>query len=293
MTAMQTALGRFANLPAQARRFNTPAVQRWALFGAAIIFAGGLFLSLRNLDLTLSDLKAGPILAVCFLAIPASILFNWYETWLSARMVGKNFTPGAAMKITIIAGAANALPIPGAAIVRITSLNAAGASLAASTSTAITIAALWLGVAFMITGAFLLGFDAFLGAGALAAGAGALAGGLYAAHRISGATGFGLQIVLLKTALTALTITRMGLCLAALNIEASIAQVSVFAVSGVLGSAASIVPAGLGVRELIAAALAPLTGLSASAAFLAAALNRALAMTILMTLSLCLNRRRK
>jgi hypothetical protein len=69
---------------------------------------------------------------------------------------------------------------------------------------------------------------------------------------------------------------------AALGIVLSAADAAVFSVAGVAGSAASIVPAGLGVNESVAALLAPLASVPPAAAYLAATLNRAVALPVLM-----------
>ena len=51
--------------------------------------------------------------------------------------------------------------------------------------------------------------------------------------------------------------------------------------SSSLAAAAGILPGGFGLRELIAAALAPLVGLPASAGFAATAINRVMGIVVL------------
>lgn len=74
---------------------------------------------------------------------------------------------------------------------------------------------------------------------------------------------------------------RLLWCLKALGVSAVFSQAAAFVVGGVIGSAVSIVPAGLGIREGVSAGLAPLVGLVAASGFMAAALNRILALSIL------------
>jgi uncharacterized membrane protein YbhN (UPF0104 family) len=62
-------------------------------------------------------------------------------------------------------------------------------------------------------------------------------------------------------------------------------------VGSVVGSAVSIVPAGLGIRELVSAGLAPVIGIEASAGFLSAAVSRVLEVVVLVPLALVLARR--
>jgi uncharacterized membrane protein YbhN (UPF0104 family) len=59
----------------------------------------------------------------------------------------------------------------------------------------------------------------------------------------------------------------------------------VLTISAVLGSAVSIVPAGLGVRELVGAMISPLISVLPAQAFLAIALNRIFGMTFFVGLS--------
>jgi hypothetical protein len=84
---------------------------------------------------------------------------------------------------------------------------------------------------------------------------------------------------------------RLFLCFAALGVDASFAQASGLAVAGVLGSAVSIVPAGLGVREGVAAAISPIVGLAASFGFLSAFLNRLAGLVVIAPLAAMLSLR--
>ena len=81
---------------------------------------------------------------------------------------------------------------------------------------------------------------------------------------------------LAKLLLVATDVFRIYLCFLALGEAAHFAQAAAFAVAAVLGSAVSVVPAGLGVREAVSAGLAPLVGLAPALGFLAASLNRLL-----------------
>jgi uncharacterized protein (TIRG00374 family) len=82
------------------------------------------------------------------------------------------------------------------------------------------------------------------------------------------------------------SILRLALCFWAIGHPASISQAMAFSLSGVVGSAVSIVPAGLGVRELVSSAIAPFAGLDPAAAFIATATDRLVELVILLVLAI-------
>ena len=83
-----------------------------------------------------------------------------------------------------------------------------------------------------------------------------------------------IKLLFLKCAMVLVDAIRIYWCFMALDITVDFSQASTFVISGVLGSAVSIVPAGLGVREYVSAGIAPIIGIAASAGFLTATLNR-------------------
>jgi uncharacterized membrane protein YbhN (UPF0104 family) len=81
---------------------------------------------------------------------------------------------------------------------------------------------------------------------------------------------------------------RLVLILIGLDVDASLNQTLVLAVSSSLAAAAGILPGGFGLRELIAAALAPLVGLPAAAGFVSPAINRVMGIVVLAPVTLAL-----
>ncbi|MFC2966797.1 hypothetical protein [Acidimangrovimonas pyrenivorans] len=262
-----------------------PALRRGATLAALALLALGTWAALTRTPLDPAQMRLAPLLWLVALALPATITLNATEMELSARLIGARFGVGRALRLTIFASAANMLPLPGAAMVRLAGLSAAGGSLKSGGAVTLMIALMWLGVAFAASGLFLLAPAPGFGAPALALGLGLTALALVWARRVSGGWAGGLGIAAVKLALVAVSVLRIKLCLAALGVPASLPQVSVFAVAGVLGSAISVVPAGLGVREAVSAALAPIVRLPAGAAFLATALDRLLGMAVMLMLA--------
>ncbi|MDN3720575.1 lysylphosphatidylglycerol synthase domain-containing protein [Roseibium salinum] len=98
---------------------------------------------------------------------------------------------------------------------------------------------------------------------------------------------------MIKIGLVLVDAMRLYFCFHALGPQVEFGQVSVLTVSGALGAAVSIVPAGLGIREAFAAVLGPAVGLTASSAYLATSLNRVFGLAMLSPIALFLAVRQK
>lgn len=246
------------------------------ILGAAVLFlVVGVALALDRNPEVLNNLDWRPALLLVLVAVPATMALNAYEFVLTGRLVGREIGVPAAVEVTIIGAAANLLPLPGATLVRVAALKAAGAGYGEGTKVTLLVAGLWAGVAFLFAGAWMLR----LGVGAIAAAfvvAGFLVwlGCLGYGVRQSRGVGLPVALSLAKLAMVTVEAARMFLCLGALGLAVKFGQAAALAVAGVVGNAVSVVPAGLGVREAVSAGLGPLVGLGAGVAFLAATLNR-------------------
>jgi uncharacterized membrane protein YbhN (UPF0104 family) len=81
-------------------------------------------------------------------------------------------------------------------------------------------------------------------------------------------------VMLLEGVAILITAGRLALAFSALGEVVSIGSSVVLALSGVVASAVGIFPAGLGLREWLAAVLAPIVNVEPASAFLASALDR-------------------
>jgi len=90
----------------------------------------------------------------------------------------------------------------------------------------------------------------------------------------------------------ALTVLRLILAFASLGLTLGWFEAALYAAAPTLGAAVGIVPAGIGVNEAIAAALAMLIAASPATAFLAVTLNRMLDLVVGAALMLGLTSRR-
>jgi len=96
---------------------------------------------------------------------------------------------------------------------------------------------------------------------------------------------FAAWAVAVEVASVATIVLRLALLLAAVRVPAGLAEPLVLAVAIALAAALGVFPGGLGVREGLSAALAPLVGLPMSVGFLVAALNRAIGLVVLAPLA--------
>jgi len=269
-----------------------PMWQRLLLIVAAIGFAVGVYLSIRAKPDLVSDLNLGPLVALALVGVPVTVFLNAEEFRLSAELVGRSFSRVASLEIAIVAGVANMLPIPGGTLVRVGALKAKGANLKDGTAATLLIAVLWIGLAFLYSGAWLVSFGrdgtTSLGAVFCLIGAAVLVPSAAAAIRVFHRPATVARLAAVKAGLVLVDATRIYLCFLILGVDGSFGQASVLTVSSVVGASVSIVPAGLGIREGTAALLSPVISLAAAAGYLATSLNRIVGLAILSPVALFL-----
>ena len=254
-----------------------PLWMRVVLGLAACGFILGIYLSYRAQPDILESLNWASLVLVTFVGVPIIMMLNILEFQTSAKLVGQRFSLVQAAEITIIGSVANMLPVPGGTMVRVAALKAGGATIKRGTSVTLLVSGLWVGISFIYSGLWLLWLEitAFnLGLLLLGGGVAALVICVFLSLKVMNDGSIIAKLTMLKIGLVVADATRIFGCLVALGEAASFAQASVLAVSGVLGAAVSIVPAGLGIREGAAALLAPIVSVSIASAYLAASLNR-------------------
>lgn len=271
------------------RWMNDPTVRKVILAVAVAFLLGGIAISLRQHPDVFSSLRWRPALLLVAIGVPLTLFLNAIEFILTGRLVGVTVSFVKALEVTIIGTAANMLPLPGGTLVRVAGLKAAGASYRRGTAGTLLVALVWIGIAFLYAGAWMgtihFGWTSlgFMGLGVVV-----LVGAVAWAGRLKSSFQSVLFVMTTKSALVVLDSARIYLCFSALGADATFAQASSLAVAGVLGTAVSFVPAGLGVREGVAAALSPLVGLAAGLSFLATFLNRMLGLLTIVPLSAAL-----
>ena len=258
--------------------------------------AAGFLILLTGVVFSLSALPDGELirdgrflLLIGGIGVPLLILTNAWETRLSASLIGGHFTWAQALRISTLASAANLLPLPGGAMVRIASLTKGGARLGDASAVTVALALAWLGLSFLWPGGWLTAAGYYwISLPFLAVGAVASAASMFWLTRISKSRTGIAEVVILKAVTVAASMIRMAWALAALGVVADTTALSVFAVSSVSGAAVSIIPAGLGVNEMVAAAVATVVAIPPTTAFLAAAIMRAINLALQTILALVL-----
>lgn len=260
--------------------------QRWLSLATVIALAIAASLSLRSLP-DLERLRLAPLAAVALFGVPLTTLLNSTEYILAGRMLHIRVGIREAVRVSLQGTAANLLPVPGAAVVRMKYLVDDGGSLVRSSLATLVVGITWFGVSLLMAGVVVLSRNPTIGVPILLAGAVVLVVGGVVLRRAASEsrTVLGAMLLLVEVSAVAVQGLRYLLVLAALSIDASISQTLALAVSVAAGAALGILPGGLGLREAVAGAIAPLVGLNASAGLLAAVVDRVVGLLILVPMA--------
>ena len=252
--------------------------RRWLLVGATVVFVLGSAFALTRLDIRLHDLNLVAVVVLVVVGVPAAAAATAVEYWYSARVVHHPINARHAISVTLTATAANLLPLPGGSLVRIHGLHQKGARVGAAFSATLGMGLVWVGVATVAGVVPLLFHEAFLAALAFFAGGIIVLIAGWAALRRATPDGDGWRWFIGAVAIEVVSVlvgtTRTLLALMAIGVSAGFGEALVLTISAALAAAIGIFPSGLAIRELIAAALAPLVGIEPAAGFLAASVVR-------------------
>jgi hypothetical protein len=261
-------------------RWRTPP-PRWRgliLLLAGAIFAVGIVLSFRGLDLELADIVWWPLVVLALLGTPLTILLNAAELRAMARSLDDTtmLSWPRAVRVVVVATAANILPLPGGALVRVHALGTAGAGVAKATAINLIAAVLWLGAAIALAGVAALTYVPLAGVLALVGGLAAVALGAAAVRAVASrwSTTAVAGLLGVEVATTLLHAAKLYLVFLALAVPAGLTEALVVGVAGPVSAAAGVFPSGLGLAELLSALLAPAVALPAAAGFGATAVVR-------------------
>lgn len=253
----------------------------WITIASLALFASGTVVAVSRIRIDASDLRLLPLILLVISAIPMTAL-TAAEYWASGRIAKRRIPPADAMRTAIVSTAANLLPIPGGVLVKTQALRRRGIRGTFALATQLVMALQWLAVAGL-AGALALGIEGepaalvFGGVSVVAATLGITLLVRLAPERWRPLLGL---VAAVETGFVLNAGLRLFLALLALGIRPSVTQVLVLASASVLASYIAVFPGGLGIRELITAALAPLVGLEPAIGFLAAALLRATAILL-------------
>lgn len=256
-----------ARLKEQRARLRVP-----LLVLALVVFVSGAAISIDRLELSPSDFVLGPLLLLALGVVPLTIAYSSINMMLMGKAVGAPIGFIEGMRISVFAQVAELLPIPGGAIVRTAALMNHGAGTLRSTGIVLAFALMWVCVA-AVGGGLALQSTGIAGQALLVTG---LAGSIGACVWLTSQFGWRIALValVLRVLGIALISVRTVLAFAAIGLALAWTDSLAFAFAVILGSAASIVPAGVGIGEGIAALLAVSLSVAPEAAFLAVGLAR-------------------
>lgn len=247
-------------------------IRIFALWLSAPLFLGTLLLSLHTNPTIFSDLYWPALIALLVLSLPAGVLLGAVDFKLLALCSGTNFTYRSCLETVLVSNAANLLPIPGSLAVRIGALQARGVPLTVSGGISLLFSAAWLSTGLLFAGATLLfSVRPPVALSLLLAGFVGLWVSTWLGMTKSIAWRLMLRVLAIRAGFVICDAASLALAFHSLQVNVSYSESLVLSLSS---SLSSLVPAGVGVKETLAAGLGVLIGVGGSAAFLASALQR-------------------
>jgi len=261
-------------------------VQRISLAVAIGLFVGGIAFSVREMPASWATVSWPLLLPVVIIGIPVGVWINAVEFILTGRLVSRKIPLSRAIQVTIVGTAANLLPLPGAMMVRVGTLRLLQTSLRDGASATLLAALVWIGVAFAYAGTWIsFSHLSAMSILFLLIGLGGILLSAIAARRMAGGAKTLLLLIGCELVCVLQDAFRLYFCFQALGVDCSVAQVSGLTVAAVVAAMVTVVPGGLGITEVLAAALSSLVGLDPALGFLAASLNRMLALVVIAPLA--------
>ena len=270
--------------------------RRPLLLAAAVVFFVVGFLGWRALPAEDRHLNLLAAVAVMLVLAPLTTLLNGLEYVGVARLVGKHPPLPRALHIAVLGTAANLLPVPGAVLVRVDALRREGTSMRRSTAASACAAFLWGSAAAVLAGLALLTSHLLLGVLLVGGGVVFAAGGFETGRRVGRGTGQSpwrgvgwLMAVELGTVVVGAL--RLMVISAGIGQAIGFGQAAGLGLASIAAAAIGLFPGGLGLREALSAALAPILELPAAVGAVAATFDRLLGLPVVIIAALLLSRR--
>jgi len=259
--------------------------ERRLLLVAVVLFVVASAVGAANLPPVETTVRWPVLLLLALVGVPATVATNAWEYGVTARLLRHRIPPADAARVSVLSTAANLLPIPGAVLVRSRALRQRGTAIGAALTLTTAVGVAWVGVTAVLAGVLqLVVGEPPLGAGAVVAGVAVLALAWLLASRAPGVV-MGRSdvatVLLVEAVAVAVAAARLQLALWGLGYSPSASQSLALSLAGSLGSAVGFLPAGLGIREVLAAGIGPIVGLPAAVSLVATAVDRVLGLVVL------------
>lgn len=261
---------------------RSPRVERTLLVVALVVFVLSAWFGWQSLP----DVDDGTqlwVLGLAALAAVGALLINGGEFAMSSAFLGRRIPPMAAFHVSVLSTAANAMPIPGAVVMKTRALRQQGQSYKRSVAVTAAMGVMWVAVALVFVGLLqALTDDPVIGLVFLAPGVvGVVTAGALIRSSAPGRLGSRVAAAFgLETASVASAAIRIHLITVALGHDAPLRQSAAFAAAAIIASAVGIFPGGLGLRELLSAGTAGLIGLDPAIGLVVSAVDRILSMAV-------------
>jgi uncharacterized membrane protein YbhN (UPF0104 family) len=256
----------------------------WLMIVAIALFVVFTIVAFAHLPRIDKPVRWELILAAGLLIVPIITVLNALEYRLMAHFAAHHPPLLEIVQVTILGSAANLLPVPGAVVVRLANLRKAGVRVTHGLNLTAIIGLTWVGAACALGSLsemwshpnFALVAGGF-GVGFLTIALVMLSRVLDHGSRIAGS----IQLLGIEAAFVVLQAFRLLLIAAALRFDVSFAQSTALVIAAVSAAAIGFLPAGLGAREAIAAALAPIVGVPAAVGLVITAIDRIVNLVVL------------
>ncbi len=263
-----------------------PGRREVALAVAVVLFVVSTVLAWR-------DLPEGreidwSLVALAAALVPPGVVTNAEEFRVSARILEQTVTRRASLRVAVIASAFNILPVPGSVIVRTGALARGGATTRQAVGSTAAVGIAYVAVAVVLVGVVQVPYSASSATGLVVAGSAMFAAAGLVVHRLAPREStVGLVRALLTVEAVSVTVKalRLLVTLRALGFDPTFAQAASISIASVAASAIGVFPGGLGIRELLAAAIAPTVDLPAAVGLAGTAVDRLVGVAVLSVLA--------
>ena len=297
MARLQALLQRVTDvLDRVSEKTETPRGRRTAMAVSAVVFVVAMFLGLKALPPGERDLEWWPIIVSSVIGVPVLVVLNGMEYMASGTVLGHRISFRDSLPVAIYARAANLLPIPGAALIRMQALKRQGSSYGRAASATMAVALYWLGTSLLVGGVVLVPSHLvlavlFLAGGLLGCVLGHVAVRGIVARRTddppaSTVVRSSASLFAIEAAIIVVRGLRFWLLMVGFDLGGSFAGAMVLPVAGVLASAIGFFPSGLGIRELISGGLSRIVGDTAASGVLASGFDHVVSLPVMAVLTL-------
>ena len=280
--------GLLSRLEAHCSRFRI-----FYLVTGIMILCLGIAASFSWLGISFQDVSVFPLLLNLALGAPVALAVTAIGLMVNGRILGARIGFRGAFRISSVATFSSLLPVPAATLIHAGALTYHGATIGVSVWIVLIGHLTIIGLLACIIAVALAGNIPFVAVLLLVGGISMLSFSLFAVVQRTSGLSLPIAFVLQKLFRIFVIVLRLELSFRILGADVSVIQAAVLTAALIFGASISVVPAGLGISEMLAAGLAAFIAVHPASAFLATAINRITTLAMAGFLSLALRSKRK